>query len=82
MGLFEINEAAAIITEAADPDANIIFGAVIDDKQGEEIRITVIATGFRQKKQRLGLEELELKSLVDGEELEIPSFLWKKGKRG
>jgi hypothetical protein len=42
----------------------------------------VIATGFRQKKQRLGLEELELKSLVDGEELEIPSFLWKKGKRG
>ncbi|HHT48629.1 MAG TPA: cell division protein FtsZ [Firmicutes bacterium] len=82
LGLFEINEAAAIITEAADPDANIIFGAVIDDKQGDEIRITVIATGFRQKKQRLGLEELELKSLVDGEELEIPSFLWKKGKRG
>ena len=82
LGLFEINEAAAIITEAADPDANIIFGAVIDDKQGDEIRITVIATGFRQKKQRLCLEELELKSLVDGEELEIPSFLWKKGKRG
>ncbi|HEY8391159.1 MAG TPA: cell division protein FtsZ [Capillibacterium sp.] len=82
LGLFEINEAASIITEAADPDANIIFGAVIDDKQGDEIRITVIATGFRQKKQRLGLEELELKSLVDGEELEIPSFLWKKGKRG
>ncbi|NLM37177.1 MAG: cell division protein FtsZ [Firmicutes bacterium] len=82
LGLFEINEAAAIITEAADPDANIIFGAVIDDKQGEEIRITVIATGFQQKKQRLGLEELELRSLVDGDELEIPSFLWKKGKRG
>lgn len=81
LGLFEINEAAAIITEAADPDANIIFGAVIDDKQGDEIRITVIATGFKQKKQRLGLEELELKSLVDGDELEIPSFLWKKGKR-
>ncbi|HHW12423.1 MAG TPA: cell division protein FtsZ [Firmicutes bacterium] len=82
LGLFEINEAAAIITEAADPDANIIFGAVIDDKQGDEIRITVIATGFQQKKQRLGLEELELRSLVDGDELEIPSFLWKKGKRG
>jgi len=82
LGLFEINEAAAIITEAADPDANIIFGAVIDDKQGDEIRITVIATGFSQKKHRLGLEELELKTLVDGDELEIPSFLWKKGKRG
>ena len=82
LGLFEINEAAAIITEAADPDANIIFGAVIDDNLGDEIRITVIATGFQQKKQRLGLEELELRSLVDGDELEIPSFLWKKGKRG
>ena len=81
LGLFEINEAAAIVTEAADPDANIIFGAVIDDNQGEEIRITVIATGFQQKRQRLGLEELELRSLVDGDELEIPSFLWKKGKR-
>ena len=81
MGLFEINEAAAIITEAADPDANIIFGAVIDENQGDEVRITVIATGFQQKKQRLGLEELELRSLVDGDELEIPSFLWKKGKR-
>ncbi|NLC53987.1 MAG: cell division protein FtsZ [Firmicutes bacterium] len=82
LGLFEINEAAAIITEAADPDANIIFGAVIDDNLGEEIRITVIATGFQQKKPRLGLEELELRSLVDGDELDIPSFLWKKGKRG
>ncbi len=82
LGLFEINEAASIITEAADPDANIIFGAVIDDKQGEEIRITVIATGFEQKKHRMGLEELEIRSLVDGEELEIPAFLWKKDKKG
>ena len=82
LGLFEINEAAAIITEAADPDANIIFGAVIDDKQGDEIRITVIATGFNQRKSRMGLEELEIRSLVDGEELEIPSFLWKREKKG
>mgnify|MGYP000844623310 FL=1 len=82
LGLFEINEAASIITEAADPDANIIFGAVIDDKQGEEIRITVIATGFEQKKHRMGLEELEIRSLVEGEELEIPAFLWKKDKKG
>ena len=44
--LFEVNEAAAIVQEAADPDANIIFGAVIDDTMGGEIQITVIATGF------------------------------------
>ena len=44
--LFEVNEAAQIIQEAADPDANIIFGAVIDDTMEGEIQITVIATGF------------------------------------
>jgi cell division protein FtsZ len=44
--LFEVHEAAAIIQEAADPDANIIFGAVIDDSMEGEIQITVIATGF------------------------------------
>ncbi len=46
MGLFEINEAAAIVQEAADPDANIIFGAVVNENLKDEIRITVIATGF------------------------------------
>ena len=44
--LFEVNEAAQIIQEAADPDANIIFGAVVDDTMEGEIQITVIATGF------------------------------------
>jgi len=46
LGLFEVNEAAAIIHEVAHPDANIIFGAVIDEGVGEEVRITVIAAGF------------------------------------
>lgn len=46
LGLLEINEAAEIVQEAADPDANIIFGAVIDESLKEELRITVIATGF------------------------------------
>lgn len=46
LGLLEINEAAEIVQEAADPDANIIFGAVIDENLKDEIRITVIATGF------------------------------------
>ena len=44
--LSEINEAAEIISSAADPEANIIFGAVMDDRIDDEIRITVIATGF------------------------------------
>jgi cell division protein FtsZ len=46
LGLFEINEAASLVAEAAHPDANIIFGAVIDDTLGDEVRITVIAAGF------------------------------------
>ncbi len=48
MSLFEVNEAAAIIKETAHPDVNLIFGAVIDENMGDEIRITVIATGFEQ----------------------------------
>ena len=44
--LFEVNEAAGIISDAADDDANIIFGAVIDEQLGGELRITVVATGF------------------------------------
>ena len=46
LSLFEINEAASIIRETAHPDVNMIFGAVIDENMGDEIRITVIATGF------------------------------------
>ena len=46
LGLFEVNEAAEIVAKAAHPDANIIFGAVIDDALGDEVRITVIAAGF------------------------------------
>jgi cell division protein FtsZ len=46
LGLFEINEAARLVAEAAHPEANIIFGAVIDDALGDEVRVTVIAAGF------------------------------------
>ncbi len=48
MSLFDVNEAAAIIKETSHPDVNLIFGAVIDENMGDEIRITVIATGFEQ----------------------------------
>ena len=46
IGLFEVNEAAEVVTSAADANANVIFGAVIDDAKGDEITVTVIATGF------------------------------------
>jgi cell division protein FtsZ len=46
LSLHEVNEAATLIQEEADDDANIIFGAVIDETMGDEVRITVIATGF------------------------------------
>jgi cell division protein FtsZ len=46
LSLFEVNQAAAIIKETAHPDVNLIFGAVIDPSMGEDLRVTVIATGF------------------------------------
>lgn len=46
LGLFEINEAASLVQDAAHPDANIIFGTVIDDSLGDEVRVTVLAAGF------------------------------------
>lgn len=84
LGLFEVNEAAAIVTEAADADANIIFGAVIDESMGDEIRITVIATGFDARsgsdRHKGKMPGVELKPLVSEEhELEIPAFLRRRG---
>src|SRR5438270_1209032 len=58
VGLFEVNEAAEVVTSAADPNANIIFGAVIDETMGDEVRVTVIATGFgAQRRRRRGSAE-------------------------
>ncbi|MBO0713397.1 MAG: cell division protein FtsZ, partial [Acidimicrobiales bacterium] len=48
LGLFEVNEAAEIIHGVAHPDANIIFGSVIDEAMGDEVRVTVIAAGFER----------------------------------
>jgi cell division protein FtsZ len=52
LGLFEINEAAQLVANSAAPDANIIFGAVIDDALGDEVRVTVIAAGFDEAASR------------------------------
>lgn len=68
LGLHEINEAAEIIAESAHPDANIIFGTVVDDTLGDEVRVTVIAAGFdrfershKDTTSSLGLAETERK---------------------
>jgi cell division protein FtsZ len=88
LGLFEVNEAANIVAQVAHPDANIIFGSVIDDSLGDELRVTVIAAGFErwdepQKAGRgLGLtsdradvfadQDLDL---GDDDDFDVPSFL-------
>ncbi|MEW5985622.1 MAG: cell division protein FtsZ [Chloroflexota bacterium] len=94
LSLYEVNQAAAIIRETAHPEANIIFGAVIDERMGEEMRVTVIATGFEQyrpRRQVLPERSGERPSYGAGpssraadapapsqQNLEVPAFLRKK----
>ncbi len=77
--LFEVNEAAEIVTEAADEEANIIFGAALDAGMKEEVRVTVIATGFdeRPKKKKRAETEVEIRPF-SREDLDIPTFLRKR----
>ena len=77
--LFEVNEAAEIVTEAADEEANIIFGAALDESLKDEVRVTVIATGFddKPKKKKRAESELELRPF-SREDLDIPTFLRKR----
>ncbi len=78
LGLFEVNEAAEIIAAAADPEANIIFGAVINEDMKDQVRVTVIATGFDNRPRRgQQQEDMEFKPFP-GDELDIPAFLRKK----
>jgi len=77
LGLFEVNEAAEAVAHAASPDANIIFGAVIDEKLGDNIRVTVIATGFdapRAKEEIKITKELDVRPFTDAP-IDIPAFL-------
>lgn len=81
LSMSEVHEAAALIQEEADEEANIIFGAVIDDAMGEELKVTVIATGFET-----GVAESIWKAprraikLVGREDLEKPTFLRAQAK--
>jgi len=78
--LFEVNEAADVIKQAVDPGANIIFGVVQDPSMGEEMRLTLIATGFASKLGFAGVSREDefielLKGLKSEEELDVPAFL-------
>jgi cell division protein FtsZ len=90
LGLFEVNEAAEIIQSAADPNANIIFGAVIDEEMGDEVRVTVIGTGFdhrpgraarRDRRERSAdrgprIGDRERSSLeISDDDIDVPPFL-------
>jgi cell division protein FtsZ len=85
LGLFEVNEAAEVVTGAADPNANVIFGAVIDENLAGNVRVTVIATGFdrslrRERRERVTDEPEREPATADRFEvpadvLEVPSFL-------
>ncbi len=75
LSLFEINEAAEIISEAADPEANIIFGSVIDESMGDRVQITVVATGFgKSSKDTPGFGSKAFGTSKSGGP-EIPTFL-------
>jgi cell division protein FtsZ len=88
IGLFEVNEAAEVVTSAADQNANVIFGAVIDDGVGDDVQVTVIATGFggqsrrRRRREAPGTERQTPAAAaasegfdVSQEVLDVPSFL-------
>jgi len=86
LSLYEVNEAASIIKQTAHPDVNLIFGAVVDQEMEDEIRITVIATGFdqtgsRSRATRTSTRQEEPESVdftvssFDEDDIEIPAFL-------
>ncbi len=83
LGLFEVNEAAEIVHNAAHQDANLIFGAVVDETFGERVSVTVIATGFDQRLATRRRDEQttpadsprEEEPQTEGDVLDIPAFL-------
>jgi cell division protein FtsZ len=82
LGLFEVNEAAEVVTGHADPNANVIFGAVIDESMKDEVRVTVIATGFGTRPRRRRAEAVAgsptpraSAPTASSEDIDIPSFL-------
>lgn len=80
--LFEVNQAAAIIKETAHPEVNLIFGAVIDESMGENLRITVIATGFEGTSIGSAAKKVEEQQKASAEQRPLPSMLFEEGGNG
>jgi cell division protein FtsZ len=80
--LYEVNNAAEVIRQAVDPQANVIFGVVLDSNMGNDVRLTLIATGFMTRETMAGAaKEKELTRLLKGiedDELDMPSYLRKR----
>jgi cell division protein FtsZ len=80
--LYEVNNAAEVIRQAVDPQANVIFGVVLDPNMGNDIRLTLIATGFMTRESMAGAaKEKELTRLLKGiedDELDMPSYMRKR----
>ncbi len=84
LGLFEVNEAAEVVHGVAHPEANIIFGTVVDDEMGDDVRVTVIAAGFDRwdgdrpsvaPRAPLTGDDVIVDVFADGDDLDVPSFL-------
>jgi cell division protein FtsZ len=79
LSMYEVNEAAEAIAKTVDPDAEVIFGATIDDRLQNEVRVTVLATGFgsraRDRQRVLGVGEIEKVKPISMDEIEVPAFL-------
>ncbi|GIT00517.1 MAG: hypothetical protein CM1200mP26_22290 [Acidimicrobiales bacterium] len=84
LGLFEVNEAAGVVHGVAHPEANIIFGTVVDDEMGDDVRVTVIAAGFDRwdgdrpsiaPRAPLTGDDAIADVFADGDDLDVPSFL-------
>jgi cell division protein FtsZ len=77
--LYEVNNAAEVIRQAVDPEANVIFGVVVDPNMGNDVRLTLIATGFATKEMMVNAsKEKEMAKVLRGihdDELDLPSFL-------
>jgi cell division protein FtsZ len=73
LGLFEISEAAELVAKSAHPDANIIYGTVIDDALGDEVRVTVIAAGFDGGQPKRVLMPVINAATIGGEADPIPA---------
>jgi len=78
--LFEVNAAAAIIKETAHPEVNLIFGAVIDENMGENLRITVIATGFEGTSVSTAVKKVEANRSLNAQQRPLLSMIDERGE--